>query len=52
MEIECKNVVPLSSVNLQLLLPMYILNKRARHIEQNYEGFVRLEGLEYMHMLL
>ena len=25
--------------NLQLILPMHILNKRARHIEHDYEGF-------------
>ena len=40
---------PLSPGNLQLILPMHILNKRARHIEHNY---VRMECMKTMYTVL
>ena len=49
MKRDCTNLMPrfrFSSVIMPLILPMHILNKRARQIEQYYDGFVRMEGLE------
>ena len=42
----------LSPGNLQLILPLHILNKRARHIECNDEGCVRLECMTTAHTVL
>ena len=42
-----EDVSPLSPGNL-----LHILNKRARHIENNDEGCVRLECMTMMHTVL
>ena len=43
---------PLSPGNLKLILPLHILNKRARHIEHNDERCVRLECVTKMHTVI
>ena len=42
----------LSPGNLQLILPMHMLNKRARHLDHSYEGFVRIECMKTMNTVL
>ena len=48
MKMESKTVY--LQFSLQIILPMHILNERATHIEQYYEGFVSMECMATMHV--
>ena len=42
----------INQTKIELILPKHILNRRARHIEYNNEGFVRMECMTTMYTVL